>query len=243
MDDFDKDQVLQWYGWLEDELLEVFKYMPPAGQNLSTFSPRLATLIIESCGLLDSVLRQVSPNPSMVNGKNVARGDLTITHYATLYAAKHDLPNTKSILLITPPRYLVPFNEWDQLLAGGQYRPAPWWRIHTELKHDRIANLRKATLDIAIQSLCALHLMVASLPDFARAVLRRGWIPGQKFSPELTIDLLEGRDRAQSLVVLVESKLFVVARGREKFPDIIEDFQPGLLQGSERLIDFFGRKS
>lgn len=39
MDDFDKDQVLQWYEWLEDELLDILKYIPPAGQNLDTFSP------------------------------------------------------------------------------------------------------------------------------------------------------------------------------------------------------------
>lgn len=41
----------------------------------------------------------------------------------------------------------------------------------------------------------------------------------------------------------MESKLFVVGRGQEKFPDKIEDFHPGLFSASERVIDFFGRST
>jgi hypothetical protein len=76
MEEFDKDQVLQWYGWLEDELLEILKYIPPADPNLATFSPQIATLIIESCGLIDSVLRQISPDLASVDGKSKLRKEL-----------------------------------------------------------------------------------------------------------------------------------------------------------------------
>ena len=192
MDDFDKDQVLQWYGWLEDELLEILKYIPPADPNLATFSPRIVTLIIESCGLLDSVLRQVSPDPASVEGKSKPRKELDIVDYAKLYAAKFEIATSKSILLVTPPRYLTPFGAWIGLLSGGEYQPVSWWRIHTDLKHDRIANLKKARLEVAIESLCGLHLIIASVPDFAKAVLARGWVVGKKFSPGSTIQILEG---------------------------------------------------
>ena len=97
-------------------------------------------------------------------------------------------------------------------------------------------------METAIESLCGLHMTIAKLPDFARAVLARGWIPGQKFAPKITIDLLEGQSWAQTLNLLVESRLFVVARGREKLPANIEDFEPGDFQASERVIDFFGRR-
>jgi len=56
--------------------------------------------------------------------------------------------------MLTPPRYLTPFSAWVALLSGSGYQPATWWRIHTDLKHDRIANLKKATLEVAIDSLC-----------------------------------------------------------------------------------------
>jgi hypothetical protein len=238
MDDFDKDQVLQWYGWLEDELLDIFKYIPPTEQNLETFSPRLASLIIESCGLLDSVLRQVSGEVSIVDGKRVHRHDLDIRDYARLYADRYQIPSAKSILLITPPRYISPFEEWTTLITGGDYKPVGWWRTHTELKHDRIANLKNARLKCAIESLCGLHLIVSTLPEFGRTVLARGWIPGKKTSPQTTIEILEGFGSGS---LLVESKLFVISRGNEKFPQRIEDFHPSLFNASERVTDFFGR--
>src|SRR5215207_2321461 len=132
MDDFDKDQVLEWYGLLEEELLRILTYIPPADQNLQTFSPRIATLIIEACGLVDSILRQKSPDSVTIGGKNKLRRKLDICDYAELYAAKYQLPTTRSILLITPPRYLAPFLAWKDLVSGGDYQPATWWRIHTD---------------------------------------------------------------------------------------------------------------
>ena len=77
--------------------------------------------------------------------------------------------------------------------------------------------------------------MIATLPEFARAVLGRGWVLGKKMSPEYTIEILEG---SGSESLLVESKLFAVARGPEKFPDQISDFHPSLFNASERVIDF-----
>jgi hypothetical protein len=238
MDDFDKDQVLQWYKLIEDDLLEILKYIPPAGQNLETFSPRLANLIIESCGLLDSVLRQISPDPANVDGRSIARHNLDILDYAKLYAAKYGIAAAKSILLIMPPRYICPFQEWMGLVSGGDYQPVAWWRTHTELKHDRIANLKKARLEVAVDSLCGLHQIIGTLPEFARAVLAHGWVLGKKTSPQMTIEILEG---SASGSLLVESKLFVIARGQEKFPERIEDFHPSLFSASERVIDFLGR--
>ena len=140
--------------------------------------------------------------------------------------------------MITPPRYLSPFDSWIDLLSGGNYRPTTWWRTHTDLKHDRIANLDRAQLEVVIESLCGLHLMIVTLPEFARAVLARGWVLGKKTNPESTIKILEG---ARSESLLVESKLFAVARGPETLPDQIGDFHPSLFNASERVLDFFGR--
>ena len=234
MDERVQDLAIQWYEWLEQQLLDIMAYLPPAPQNLNTFSPRLASLIVESCGLLDSILRQVTPDPISIGRKTKRRKDLDITDYEKLYASKHDLPNLKSILLISPPEYRTPFSSW----VGG-YKSPPWWRIHTELKHDRLANVQKATLDVAIESLCALHQVIASVPELGRMAFRRGWIPGNKPSPEIVIEILEGKQGYVPL--LVERKLFVVAKGREKFPAKIEDFSPAAFNTSEKVIDFFGR--
>lgn len=240
MDDFDKDLILQWYEDLEDRLLNIMRYLPPAPENLNSYSPHLASLIMDACGLLDSILRQITPDPVTIDGKSVSRKELNIVHYGKLYAAKFELPGMKSIMLISPPKYHCPFTPWASLVSGGPYEPLPWWTTHTDLKHDRVANLQKARLAVAMESLCALHQVIAMVPDVGRMVLKRGWVPGRKPSPEIVIRALEGEAKFNESI-LVETKLFVVARGQKEFPERIEEFRPSFFNGSERLIDFFGR--
>lgn len=239
MDDFDKDLVLQWYEELEDEMLDIMRYLPPAPENLKSFSPRLASLIMDACGLLDSILRQITPDPVTVDGKSITKKELNIIHYGKLYAAKFELPDMKSITLISPPKYHCPFAPWVSLASDGPYEPLPWWATHTDLKHDRIANLKKAGLGMAMEALCALHQIIAVVPDLARSVLRRGWVRGEKEDLEFVIEILEGKSFMDT--VLIETKLFVVPRGQRGFPENIEDFRPIFYPGSERLVDFFGR--
>ena len=240
MDDLDKDLVLQWYEWLEEQLLDIMRYLPPAPENLYSYSPRLASLIVEACGLLDSILRQITPDPVAVGGKSKPRRYLDIVDYAELYANTFGLPTLKSILLLPPPKYLCPFAPWTALAPGGGYAPLPWWSTHTDLKHDRIANLKKAGLAVAIDALSALHQVIAVVPDLGRTVLRRGLVPGRKPNPDIVIEVLEGRTAA-NWTLLVETRLFAVPRGREKFPETIAAFSPAFFNGSDRLIDFFGR--
>jgi len=238
MDDFHQDLVLQWYDLLERQLLDIMKDLPPVGHNLNSFSPRLAGLILDSCGLLDSILRQTTSDPVTIEGKSKPRRDLNIVDYAKLYAFTFELPTLRSIFLISPPSYLSPFENWSSLASGGDYHSPSWWSIHTDLKHDMIANLEQARLQVAIESLCALHQIVAVVPSFGKAVLRNGWVPGNKPSPEFTLEILEGK--RTNYPILVEAKLFAAPRGEEKLPDKIEDFMPAYFHGSERLIDFFG---
>jgi hypothetical protein len=241
MKDSDAMQVLQWYELLEEELLDIIKDLPPADQNLKAFSPRLATVITESCGLLDSVFRQISPDPATVNGATKPAGKLVMRDYATLYAAEFELPSSRTILLTTPPRYLTPFAAWATLLSRGRYIRPPWWGTHTKLKHDRIAHIKKAQLEIAIQSLCALHMIISRVPEFAKMILRNNWVFCSGYNPEGVIEVLQGTAKDEWLSFLVESKLFIFARGAQKFPAKIDDFKPSMFKASEKIANFFGR--
>lgn len=245
MDDFDKDLTLQWYEHLEQQLLEFLRYVPYSPQNLNAHSPLLANIVVSACSLLDSILRQISSDPVTTGSKQVRRKDLAIGDYARLYASRFGLPAFRSILLLTPPKYLVPFAHWERFVSGrvpwSSFQPPPWWSIHNDLKHDWIPNVKKACLEVAVDSLCALHQIITLVPDFASSVLRREWVRGPKSSPETTIQILEGQIKSKA-PLFVETQLFVVARGgKEPFPEKIEDFRPGRFGASERLINFFGR--
>jgi hypothetical protein len=184
----------------------------------------------------------VSPSRFTVRGKSIPRNKLDITHFAKLYAGRFDLPSTRSIVLVSPPRYVVPFKEWAALPSGGAYKPAPWWTAYTKMKHNRIAEITQATLDSAVQSLCGLHQVIARLPEFARASMRHGWLqPGMKWSVEYVVEELEkgGLTRATHLV---ETKLFATPVGRpDQFPANLSDFHTMNYVCSARLLRFFGR--
>jgi hypothetical protein len=202
MVELDKDLTLQWYEGLEEQVIDIMRLIPPVPE---------------------------SPDPAVVDAKSKGRDELNITDYAKLYAAKFKLPSQFSILLVSPPRYLNPFADWESLISGGKYQSLHWWTTHTELKHDWIPNLKKGCLKTALESLCALHQVISSVPDLAQMVLRRGWVPGRKPNPELVIEILEGKN--ESMPLLVGSMLFAVARGRETFPTKIDDFvQPHSMQ-------------
>jgi len=93
MDEFDKDLILQWYERLEGQLIDVMSHLPPAPENLNSFSPPLASIITDSCALLDSIFRQVTVDPIEVPGKSkpTKRRDLDIVDYAQLYAEKSQM--------------------------------------------------------------------------------------------------------------------------------------------------------
>ena len=59
--------------------------------------------------------------------------------------------------------------------------------------------------------------------------------------PQFKLEILEGKMSGTMLSLLVESKLFIVARGLKKLPDRIDHFYPELFEfgASERIINFF----
>ena len=242
MNDFEKDQVIQWYEWREEQLLDIMKTLPPAPKNLKSYSPRLASLILDACGLLDSILRQITPDPVRVDGEIKKRNNLDIKDYATLYSTEFNLPKLKSILLIHPPNYRCPFEPWASISSGGDYEPLPWWQTYNGLKHDRIAHMKSAGLDKAIDALCALHQVIAVVPKLRSAVFGRGWINIAGRDPKMLLDAQKSKTINNLFICLVESKLFVVSPHRQfPFPENIKDFGPARYFASERVTQFFGR--
>ncbi len=238
MDEFERDSVAQWYELLEERLLDYIRFVPPIEANLAVHSPKLAGIILEASGLLDSVFRQISPDPVTVRGMQEPARDLDIGDYQELYSARFDLPNYRSYVLISPPQVRCPFNSW------GRGEHLPWWATYNKIKHNRIANLRKATLDLAIEAMCALHQVLSRVPDFGEAVLRHHWFKSNVGSPGQAVAMLRDDPSWASIRFLVGTKLFLVGRGREgALPARIEDFD---IQGyfpDDPVLDFFASLS
>jgi hypothetical protein len=234
MDEFERHSVVQWYELLEDRLLDCLRFIPPIEAGLAVPSPQLAGIILEASGLLDSVFREISPDPVTVGGKQKRAKALDMEDYEELYKVQFDLPNYRSYFLVSPPQVRCPFGAWDQ---GGHLA---WWADYNKIKHNRIENLRKATLNVAIDAMCALHQVLSRVPHFADAVLRRHWFKSNVGSPAQALDMLRGDPRWASVSFLVGTKVFLVARGREGgLPAKLEDFNLRAYHPDDSVQDFF----
>jgi hypothetical protein len=132
---------------------------------------------MDACGLLDSVFRdRIGNDPAIINGKSTAKKQCTIKDYAYLHSNSLDLPNTRSVMLVSPPRYRCPFAPWKNL--SQEYLRLPWWEKYNSLKHDLLSNIQEGTLGNVLDALCALHQVLARSTSLIPILMRRGW-----FSP------------------------------------------------------------
>ena len=140
-----------------------------------------------------------------------------------------------------PPRYKTPFEAWSSVVANSSYTRLTWWESYTALKHSRLKNIDKATLGVAVEALCGLHQVIATLPDLTRATVRHGWLQVGNLEPEVVLKRLKDHSRS-SHTYLVESKLFAVTRnGSYTFPDDIAALRPDDFQCSDRMHRFLAK--
>jgi hypothetical protein len=237
MDEVQAGTIVQWYETLEEQAIDFLKYVPLQSRNLKTWFPRLSTVIVEACGLIDSILRYISPPEVKVNGKIKKRGKLKLPDYYELYATKLKLPECKVIVLTSPPAYRIPFGIWTKTAKEKSFESPKWWITHNHLKHKRIECFIEATLETAIDALAGSLLIIATVPQLIPAVLRQGWL-AIRGNPEI---IMENLQTGEAESVTLETSLFAVWLGSRPLPVAIEDFRPILYGGSPKLVSFFGR--
>lgn len=235
MDDAIATNIFGWYQSLEEQLIEFLDIVPAHVQNKKVWSPRLATIIVESCELVDSVFRHFSQETSKFKEINRKSNELKLPDYAELYKDLM-LYKRKVIFLVRPPEYRVPFDNWLD-----SFSEAPkWWSIHNKLKHDRFKNILNAKLENAINSLAGSLLVITAVPELGPYLISQKWFNLGGFNPEVAVELSQkGFNCTQTFTV--ETSIFVVVLGQKNFklPDNIDDFRPLLYGGSLKLMAFF----
>lgn len=225
--------IIEWYNALENQLIDFFKYVPPQSQNMRTWSPRLSTLVVESCGLIDSLLRYISPPKVQLHGKEKRREKLELPDFAGLYSIDRQLPNRKVILLISPPEYRTPFGVWLNSLEAPS-----WWTANNHLKHNRIDCFTEANLETAINALAGSLVIIATTPQLIPVLVRKGYLDLSGRHASSTIKNLQNY---YGEVITLETSLFAMSFSNDPLPDNIHEFDPQLYGGSTRLKAFFVR--
>jgi hypothetical protein len=246
MDQFVANEVLCWYERLERNILEFGERVPLTVENETLKAPILASVLIDACSLLDSMFRDMTSDPVSVNGKSKTRKDCNIADFAWLHLAPFDLPNTRSVMLVSPPRYRIPFEGWRSLTLNQSYTSLPWWQAYTDLKHDCLSNLDKATVGFTLDALCALNQIIARRLDMIRMVMRQGWFPSERY--DISFILGEVNEGKLPDMFVIQTKLFAVPAGEPRgsstatrqFPVDLKDLKPHFFQCKKEFLEFFG---
>ena len=85
LDEYTADQLITWYERIEKGILLFGEHVPLTRENETLIAPILASYLLDACGLIDSVFRDMTLDPTVVSSKTVARKDCTIIEFAELH--------------------------------------------------------------------------------------------------------------------------------------------------------------
>ena len=227
MDENTAFRVVLRYTHLEDQLIDFFRHVPPQDANLNAWSPTLALLIKESCGLFESLLKRVTPPTVVVEGKSKRKIELDIQDLGVLYSRRLGLTKRKVMLIYSfPPVYRDPFKSWRNKVRRKFYKPPKWWTTHNHLKHNELTSMNEATATTAIDALAGLLLTIGSAPEMTRALIHQDLLHWRTVQPDVIVQrALAGFPETNNPVVL-KTKLFAILLGGPPVPKDINDFRP-----------------
>jgi len=202
---------------LEEELESFLRLVPWDPINQTVWSPRLASLMLNSCSSIDSAFRSFLADPNLDGVPGIAeirqKTQLDIEDYRLAYAPAYPLTR-KTVYLISDQGWHEPWERWERP-SNGNHTP-PWWTIYNKLKHDRFANILLATLDQAVASLAALFSLCAVLLPIRLWLYRAGRLSTMPFRAPGLLDKYvvlpdpgAGED-ALHVPFLSRSRLFVI---------------------------------
>lgn len=150
--------AVEGYLFIESMLKETLHYVPSVPEHQSVWSPRFTTIILEACSQMDSLWKQVG----VELGHWKKDGRPTIQQYFMRFGQQlaHQWVMFFEGALTS---MISPFYRWESnTFKAPDYkgRTPEWWQAYNDLKHNRLANRKKATLENATQSLAALLLSI-----------------------------------------------------------------------------------
>ena len=186
--------VISNFSSLEEQLGVCLDFLPYAPENHSVVSPRFIPIILDACGLIESVLKDITDKPDERS---------TFKRYAGETEEYLKLDTAFSIFLNTNLEFLNPFASWMS-------KTPSWWSAYNLLKHDRLNNFAVATYEATIQAICALHQVVARNRALIPNLISAGWFnTDDSHFPDLMCAQHIGQGVSPINVMTVESKLFV----------------------------------
>jgi len=173
---------IAYYLELQRRLKDILLYISCHEDNFETYSIKIENLFVDICAFLDSLCQSFiitknnegfifsnSNNIQRFSRKLSGRDFFNMNDYKELLLKDFDLSNKAVNLnvysdnLFINTDYINPDNNGYKLKPFGNWLNGNlnWWQSYTKLKHNRLINIKEASLENTINSLGATFIIVS----------------------------------------------------------------------------------
>jgi len=186
------DWAIETFGDLERRMADVLRVVPYEQSHFRTYSPVLASILLDTCSFTESVLKSSMDNARYNGIANIA--NLRAKRYAAAppYLNINDLRTTfRADTLYTRKVWLLsrgePSRPWYTWRQANVQHPS-WWKAYNAAKHDRFGNAKHATLSHTLHALKGAFLCMVLSLEFRdrlveRAIVRCRGLPVNALKP------------------------------------------------------------
>jgi len=154
---------------MEADFVHFMDFVPYTNQNKAIYSPKLLAMILQICGYIDTVFKEMAkfksirkiPMCEKINSlerQNYRSYDITLARDA--FETIYNLSINNGGKLIAKldwvgDKELTPFSNF------AQNRSPQWWYDYNNLKHNWASTIRRANMDNALEALAGAFLLNA----------------------------------------------------------------------------------
>jgi len=151
---------------LKKDLKTIFEYIEPVGNNFRAFSHRLFELLLRAC------MENEANCINIIIQNTASLGEINILRYSDLEGPMKLSEYKVKCQWIDYPE----FSPFESFAISERNKRSPlWYRDYNAVKHNRVDNFEKATLDNVIQAIGAVYVILSAqyAPWFDEPAARR----------------------------------------------------------------------
>ena len=175
----DADTAIESFFDLERRFEAFVRVVPIAPEHNRVHSPILASILLDACSVLETVLKSAMDHPRYNAINNIASirarrysnapPFLNIGNLRTVF--RPDMFYAKPVWYLPRGESSFPWYVWRN--PQGQPR---WWNAYNAVKHSRFQNASQATLLTTLHALKALFLALVQALEFRERLVSRGLV-------------------------------------------------------------------
>lgn len=149
-------EVWQEYRLLEQELREVFEYVPLENEHLEVWSLKLGNILIILGSVMDSFFK-FALNDAIFDNMPIIidvrrKTETNMGDYRAIFQDFYKL-SEKKVYVRLSGNFLQPFKAFED------GKSPEWWQVYQNIKHDRFMNKKEAKLKYVLEAMAGLFLV------------------------------------------------------------------------------------